>query len=83
MFPTASVFNLGESQFTYVSETHIKLNIGRFKARFCAAMARLRRMWTSAASQSINLEPGPSALRWLLGDDAADRAWGRQKKLAS
>ena len=26
-----------------------------------------------------NLEPGPSALRWLLGDDAADRAWGRVK----
>ena len=26
-----------------------------------------------------NLEPGPSARRWLLGDDAADRAWGRLK----
>ena len=26
-----------------------------------------------------NLEPGPSALRWLLGDDDADRAWGRVK----
>ena len=26
-----------------------------------------------------NLEPGPSALRWLLGDDVADRAWGRVK----
>ena len=28
---------------------------------------------------AINLEPGPSALRWLLGDDDADRAWGRVK----
>ena len=27
----------------------------------------------------VNLEPGPSALRWLLGDDDADRAWGRVK----
>ena len=27
----------------------------------------------------VNLEPGPSALRWLLGDDVADRAWGRLK----
>ena len=27
----------------------------------------------------FNLEPGPSALRWLLGEDAADRAWGRVK----
>ena len=26
-----------------------------------------------------NLEPGPSALRWLLGDDVAARAWGRVK----
>ena len=26
-----------------------------------------------------NLEPGPSALRWLLGDNVADRAWGRVK----
>ena len=26
-----------------------------------------------------NLEPGPSALRWLLGDDPADWAWGRVK----
>ena len=32
MFPAATVFNLGENQFIYVSETHIKLNIGRFKA---------------------------------------------------
>ena len=39
MFPAATVFNLGENQFIYVSETHIKLNIGRFKARFCVAMA--------------------------------------------
>ena len=31
------------------------------------------------AGALANLEPGPSALRWLLGDDAADRAWGRVK----
>ena len=53
MFPAATVFNLGENQFIYVSETHIKLNIGRFKARFCVAMAWLRRIRTSAASQSM------------------------------
>ena len=53
MFPAATVFNLGENQFIYVSETHIKLNIGRFSARFCVAMARLRRILTSAASQSM------------------------------
>ena len=39
MFPAATVFNLGEKQFIYVSETHINPYIGRFKARFCMAMA--------------------------------------------
>ena len=39
MFPAATVFNLGENQFIYVSETHINPNIGRFKASFCVAMA--------------------------------------------
>ena len=39
MFPAATVFNLGENQFNYVSETHINPYIGRFKARFCMAMA--------------------------------------------
>ena len=48
MFPAATVFNLGENQFIYVSDTHSKLNIGRFKARFCVAMARLRRIPFSA-----------------------------------
>ena len=52
-FPAATVFNLGENQFTYVSETHIKLISGGEKARFCVAMARLRRIRTSAASQSM------------------------------
>ena len=34
MFPAATVFNLGENQFIYVSEKHINPYIGRFKARF-------------------------------------------------
>ena len=34
MFPAATVFSLGENQFIYVSETHIKLNIGRFTGTF-------------------------------------------------
>ena len=32
-----------------------------------------------AGAVELNLDPGPSALRWLLGDDAADRAWGHVK----
>ena len=39
MFPAATVFNLGENQLIYVSETHFNSYIGRFKARFCMAMA--------------------------------------------
>ena len=35
--------------------------------------------WGPCAYVIANLEPGPSALRWLLGDDVADRAWGRVK----
>ena len=34
MFPAATVSNLGENQFNYVSETHINPYIGRFKALF-------------------------------------------------
>ena len=49
----ATVLNLGENQFIYVSETHIKLISGGEKARFCVAMARLWRIRTSAASQSM------------------------------
>ena len=55
MFTAATVFNLGENQFIYVSETHINPYIGRFKARFCMAIARLQRTGTSAASQSMQL----------------------------
>ena len=50
MFPAATVFNLGENQFIYVSERHINPYIRRFKARFRMAMGRIR---TSAASQSM------------------------------
>ena len=39
MFPAATVLNLGENQFIYVSETHFNPYIGRFKARFCMTMA--------------------------------------------
>ena len=39
MFPAATVFNLGENQLIYESETHINPNIGRSKTPFCVAMA--------------------------------------------
>ena len=39
LFHAATVFNLGENQFLYVTESHINPYIGRFKARFCMAMA--------------------------------------------
>ena len=55
LFPAATVFNLGENQFMYVSETHINPYIERFKACFCMAMAWLRGIRTSAASQSMYL----------------------------
>ena len=48
-------------------------------AALCMRMPLPRSFRHCAAHTHINLEPGPSALRWLLGDDDADRAWGRVK----
>ena len=46
---------------------------------FRLSLTRLVRLSGGPCRCLANLEPGPSALRWLLGDDDADRAWGRLK----